>query len=222
MKPNAPVPPITVKVCETFVSLQGEGTHVGLPTFFVRLSGCNLSCSWCDTLYAREEGTPLTIEEILIRWREEGALPWVQITGGEPLLQEGVYPLMEAFLDEGASVLLETNGSVSLARVPRRVIKIMDLKCPSSGMTQQMRWENLAYLSSPDQVKFVIANRDDYEWARKVVEERYLFLYTQVLFSPAYGLLKPQELAEWILEDRLRVRFQIQLHKILWGEKRGV
>ncbi len=216
------MPPITVRVCEIFVSLQGEGTHVGLPCFFVRLSGCNLACSWCDTPYAREEGRPWSLPEILSRWREEDALPWVQITGGEPLLQEGVYPLMEAFLREGAKVLLETNGSLSLARVPQEVIKIMDLKCPSSGMTKYMRWENLAYLSSRDQIKFVIANRKDYEWAKEIVQKKYLFLYTQVLFSPVFGHLNPKDLAQWILNDRLRVRFQLQLHKILWGEKRGV
>ncbi len=212
-----------LKVCEIFVSLQGEGVHQGLPTFFVRLAGCNLACRWCDSRYAREEpGFDLSIEDILHRWQAEGGLPWVQITGGEPLLQEGVYPLMKRFLREGVTVLLETNGSILLDRVPQGVVKIMDLKTPSSGMSRFMCWENLAYLSSKDQVKFVIADREDYLWAKAAIERHYLPVFTQVLLSPAYGELAPQKLAHWILEDRLPVRLQIQLHKFLWGDRRGV
>ena len=194
---------------------------MGWPTFFVRLAGCNLNCAWCDTSYAREGGQTFTLPEILRKWRET-RLPWVQVTGGEPLLQEGVYPLLEAFLKEGAMVILETNGSLSLARVPKQVVKVMDLKCPSSGMSHFMKWDNLAFLDGKDQVKFVIADERDYAWAKEKVQAFYLPVYTQVLFSPAYKRLAPQTLAEWILKDGLHVRFQIQLHKLLWGERRGV
>lgn len=212
----------SLRISELFISLQGEGTFVGLPTFFVRLAGCNLKCRWCDTAYAQTGGEPYTIEKIVDEWERSKKLPWVQITGGEPLLQEGVYPLMKAFLRKGATVLLETNGSLSLAQVPKEVVKIMDLKCPSSGMTDYMKWENLAFLTPKDQVKFVIANREDYEWAKGKVQELYLPYFTQVLFSPVYKVLAPQKLAEWILKDGLRVRFQLQLHKILWGDRPGV
>ncbi len=223
MKQSALVLPITVRISEIFVSLQGEGTHAGLPTFFVRLAGCNLACRWCDTVYARQEkGKTISVEEILKHWQREGCLPWIQITGGEPLLQEGVYPLMKAFLDQNTTVLLETNGSLPLRKVPPEVVKVMDIKCPSSGMSSRMCWENLAHLGVKDQVKFVIANKEDYEWAKEIVKQRYLTYYTQVLFSPVFKALEPAELANWILRDRLPVRFQLQLHKILWGERRGV
>ncbi len=212
----------TIELCETFVSLQGEGAYQGLPMFFVRLAGCNLRCRWCDTTYAHGPGQKVPLSEIVRRWQEEGRLPWVEITGGEPLLQEGVYALFEAFLRQGVRVLLETNGSLSLARVPREVIKIMDLKTPSSGMTESIYWPNLAYLGARDQVKFVLANREDYLWACAVLKRYQLPVYTQVLMSPVYGALSPQTLAEWILRDRLPVRFQIQLHKFLWGDRRGV
>ncbi len=205
------------------MSLQGEGAHMGLPTFFVRLAGCNLRCRWCDTPYARK---PLrkffTLEDILKEWERRGKLSYVQITGGEPLLQEAAYDLMSLFLLKRVTVLLETNGSLSLKRVPREVVKIMDLKPPSSGMEKQMDYSNLAYLGRKDQVKFVIADRADYVWAKEKLFKHYLPLYTQVLFSPAYGRLDPRELAEWILKDLLPVRFQIQLHKLLWGERPGV
>ncbi len=229
---NAPVPHILLSdmpqekvldVSEIFVSLQGEGTLAGIPTFFVRLSGCNLRCNWCDTSYAQKPSKNfISIEEIVRHWEKAGKIPYVQITGGEPLLQENVYDLMDFFLKEGVTLLLETNGSISLRKVPKEVIKILDLKTPSSGMTPYMRYENLAYLGTKDQVKFVIADRVDYEWAKKRMSLYYLPVYTQVLFSPAWGLMNPQELANWIIEERLPVRFQLQLHKILWGEKRGV
>ncbi|OAG28265.1 radical SAM protein [Thermodesulfatator autotrophicus] len=210
-------------VAEIFVSLQGESTYMGLPTFFVRLSGCNLRCKWCDTIYAQKpQNNLLGLSEILIRWQKEGSLKFVQITGGEPLLQENVYLLMKAFLEKGATILLETNGSVSLGRVPKEVVKIMDFKTPSSGMTHHMCYENLAYLTRKDQVKFVIADKEDYNWAKEILARFYLPVYTQVLFSPVWQTVKPQELAEWIIKDRLQVRFQLQLHKVLWGEKRGV
>jgi len=196
---------------------------MGLPTFFVRLAGCNLRCSWCDTPYAQKPLQKwLSLGEIFKLWEQYGRLPYIQLTGGEPLLQEDVYDLIDLFLKEKATVLLETNGSLSLKRVPREVVKIMDLKTPSSGMDRFMDYTNLAYLDRKDQVKFVIADRRDYEWAKERVFRYHLTVYTQVLFSPVFGRLDPRELAEWILKDRLLVRFQIQLHKILWGERPGV
>ena len=196
---------------------------MGLPTFFVRLAGCNLRCNWCDTPYAQKPLQKwLSLGEIFKLWEQYGRLPYIQLTGGEPLLQEDVYDLIDLFLKEKATVLLETNGSLSLKRVPREVVKIMDLKTPSSGMDRFMDYANLAHLDRKDQVKFVIADRRDYEWAKERVFRYHLTVYTQVLFSPVFGRLDPRELAEWILKDRLLVRFQIQLHKILWGERPGV
>ncbi len=217
-----PVSSPKIELCETFVSLQGEGLYQGLPMFFVRLARCNLRCRWCDTTYAYGPGKQVSLEEILEIWRATGSLSWVEITGGEPLLQEGVYALFEAFLGLGVKVLLETNGSLSLERVPREVVKIMDLKPPSSWMSGFIHWPNLAYLGPRDQVKFVLANREDYLWACQVLRHYQLPVYTQVLMSPVYGELPPQTLAQWILEDHLPVRFQIQLHKFLWGERAGV
>ncbi|WP_457755797.1 7-carboxy-7-deazaguanine synthase QueE, partial [Thermodesulfatator indicus] len=199
---------LILDIAEIFVSLQGESTYVGLPTFFVRLAGCNLQCQWCDTVYAQQpQKNFISLSEILDRWQRGGKLKVVQITGGEPLLQENVYPLMKAFLDKGATVLLETNGSMPLERVPREVVKIMDIKPPSSEMNAYMRFENLAYLDRKDQVKFVIADREDYKWAKNVMTKFYLPVYTQVLFSPVWQRLEPRELAEWIIKDKLPVRF---------------
>ncbi len=211
----------TLKVAEIFYSLQGEGNRAGYPCFFVRLSGCNLRCRWCDTAWAWKEGRQMDLEAILDEWQQVG-IGLVEITGGEPLIQKGSLDLMEAFLKNGATVLLETNGSQSLKEVPSEVIKILDLKCPSSGMSQHNRYENIGLLGPQDQVKFVIANREDYYFACQVAEELGLFGTLEVIFSPVFKALDPVELAEWILEDKLPVRFQIQLHKILWGEKRGV
>ncbi|MBX6422702.1 radical SAM protein [Thermosulfurimonas sp. F29] len=205
-----------LRVRETFVSLQGEGTAAGRPAFFVRLSGCNLSCRWCDTPESRlpGSGTPLPVNEILERRRRSG-LSEVLITGGEPLLQEAVYTLMEALLAEGVRVYLETNGSLSLRRVPREVIKIVDWKPPSSGMSNRMNPENLRYLRYPDQIKFVIADEEDYLWAKREVLSRGLFRFVEVLFSPVWEEMPPEKLARLILADRLPVRLQIQLHKLL-------
>ncbi len=210
-------------IAEIFVSLQGEGAHTGLPTFFVRLAGCNLRCQWCDTVYAQKPLNKFfSLSEILKLWEQRGCLPFIQITGGEPLLQEAVYDLMKQFLARGATVLLETNGSLSLKKVPGKVVKIMDIKTPSSGMEKYNNYSNLAYLTLKDQVKFVIADRRDYDWAKETLFRYYLPFYTQVLFSPVYGRLDPRELASWIIRDLLPVRFQIQLHKFLWGNRPGV
>ncbi len=206
----------SLRVAELLVTLQGEGSAAGCPVFLVRLSGCNLACSWCDTPGTRapESGTLFTLTEILERWRASG-LREVLLTGGEPLLQEGVYPLMEALLSEGARIYLETNGSISLSRVPREVVKIMDLKTPSSGMSRANLYTNLRYLDRKDQIKFVIADEEDYRWAREKVQELGLSYFTQVLLSPAWGRMPPPKLARLILQDRLPVRFQLQLHKLL-------
>ncbi|MBA2849506.1 radical SAM protein [Thermosulfuriphilus ammonigenes] len=212
---------LSLKVAEVFVSLQGEGTLAGYPCFFVRLSGCNLRCRWCDTAWAWEGGREVPLKEILERWRASG-ISLVEVTGGEPLLQAGVIELMKGFLKAGATVLLETNGSQSLKGVPQEVIKIVDFKCPSSGMSAYNRYENLRYLRRPDQIKFVIADREDYLFARKKIVELDLVRVAEVLMSPVWRQMDPVDLARWILEDKLPVRFQIQLHKILWGERAGV
>lgn len=203
-----------MRITEIFYSIQGEGTQAGLPCVFVRLTGCNLRCIWCDTPYAFHGGREMTIDEIAA---EVGAHPCrrVEITGGEPLLQEEVHPLMARLADAGYAVLLETGGSLDLSCVDARVIKIMDLKCPGSGQSEKNRWENLAHLSPRDQVKFVVADRADFDWARRVVKERDLAAKHGVLFSPVHGVLDPQALSRWILESGLDVRIQIQLHKIL-------
>ncbi len=209
-----------LNICETFTSLQGEGLDVGLPCFFIRFSGCNLHCSYCDTGYARHAGTKMTTEELCGLWRESG-VPLVQITGGEPLIQTGVYGLMEALLSGGARVLLETNGSVPLDRVSWQVVKVVDIKTPGSGMAGSWRQSNLKWLASYDQVKFVITSREDYEWACEMVRRYNLSMFINVLFSPAWGMISPRQLASWVVEDRLNVRFQLQIHKVLWGEKTG-
>jgi 7-carboxy-7-deazaguanine synthase len=212
--------PPPVLVTETFVSIQGEGAWAGWPCFFIRLSGCNLRCIYCDTRYAYSGGTSREIGGLVAEWEASGVRV-AQLTGGEPLLQEGAPALMRALLAAGAAVLLETNGSVGLQSVPGRVIKVVDRKTPGSGMGDSWLKMNLRWLGERDQLKFVITGREDYVWARSEVERLLLAVYTQVLFSPAWGLLDPAELASWILGDRLHVRFQIQLQKFLWGEESG-
>ena len=212
----------SLKVNEIFFSVQGEGTDAGWPCAFVRLTGCNLRCRWCDTTYAYEEGEELSVEAVLGRVREFGC-PLVEVTGGEPLLQPAVHGLLWQLAEEGFAVLLETNGVQDLSRVDARVVKIMDLKCPSSGMTSAMRLENLEWLSAEDQVKFVVADREDYEWARSMTEIHDLSSRCQVLFSTVWTELDAGTLAKWMLEDRLQGRLQLQLHRYLWpGVERGV
>ncbi len=210
-----------LRVSEIFFSLQGESTFAGLPCVFVRLAGCNLRCSYCDTRYAWEEGEPLSREEIAKR---AAAYPsrLLEITGGEPLLQAETPALVVDLADRGWEVLVETNGSLDISVLDPRVVRVMDLKCPSSGETEKMRWDNLTHLTPRDEVKFVVAGREDYLWAKGVVEER-LPAGPAVLFSPAAGSIPPADLAAWILEDGLAVRIQIQLQKIIWpGVGRGV
>ena len=210
-------------VNEIFHSIQGESTHTGRPCVFVRLTGCDLRCVWCDTPYAFHEGRKLDVDEVVAAV-EQYRCDLVEITGGEPLLQEDVYPLMDRLLATGATVLLETGGHVSVARVPAAVVKVVDVKCPGSGECDRNAWDNLSRLTDRDQVKFVIADRVDYEFARDVVRRHTLETRCgTVLFSAVHDVLSPARLAEWMLADRLPVRLQIQLHKHLWGaETRGV
>jgi 7-carboxy-7-deazaguanine synthase len=216
-------PSAMLTVNEIFHSIQGESTHTGRPCVFVRLTGCDLRCVWCDTPYAFHEGRKLDVDEVVAAV-EQYRCDLVEITGGEPLLQEDVYPLMDRLLATGATVLLETGGHVSVARVPAAVVKVVDVKCPGSGECDRNAWDNLSRLTDRDQVKFVIADRVDYEFARDVVRRHTLETRCgTVLFSAVHDLLPPARLAEWMLADRLPVRLQIQLHKHLWGaETRGV
>lgn len=208
---------------EIFYSIQGESTFAGRPCVFVRLTGCDLRCSWCDTPYAFYEGRKVSVEDVLQQVEKYGC-PLVEVTGGEPLLQDDVYPLMERLIERGRTVLLETGGQVDLSRVPGKVVKVMDVKCPGSGEAERNHWENIDRLGSRDQVKFVIKDREDYEYARGVVQ-RYALerRCAAVLFSPVHGVLDPKLLSEWVLEDRVPARVQLQIHKYIWGpDVRGV
>ncbi|MDH5763186.1 MAG: radical SAM protein [Nitrospinota bacterium] len=204
-------------VNEIFKSIQGESTHTGRPCIFIRLTGCNLRCSWCDTEYAFYEGMPKSVQDIMDAIGPLG-VPLVEITGGEPLLQEEVYDLMNALLAKNYEVLLETGGGVSVARVPNRVIKILDVKCPGSGEVSKNLWENLDLLHPHDEVKFVLKDRADYEWSRDILRRHDLPEKATVLFSSVYDSLDLKQLARWVLEDNLPVRVQTQLHKVIWGK----
>ncbi len=211
-----------LKVNEIFHSIQGESTRAGQPCVFVRLSGCNLRCVWCDTAYAFHEGRAMSVDDVLAAV-ERYDCPLVEVTGGEPLLQPEVIPLMQALLERGRRVLLETGGSLPIEAVPRGVGRIVDVKCPGSGEVERNRWENLDDLRPGDELKFVVRDRADYQWAAEQVRRRGLDRLAPVLFSPVHDELDPGRLAEWVLEDRLPVRVQIQLHKTLWpGVERGV
>jgi 7-carboxy-7-deazaguanine synthase len=210
-------------VNEIFHSIQGESTHVGRPCVFVRLTACDLRCSWCDTPYAFTEGRKMSVDDVVERVRGYNC-DVVEITGGEPLLQREVYPLMERLLDEGRTVMIETGGHLSAEEVPAGVIRVIDVKCPASGEAGKMHWPNLERLRSTDEIKFVIQDRADYDYARQVVEQHDLVQRSgAVLFSPVHGALDPKQLAEWILADRLPVRLQLQAHKYIWPpDTRGV
>jgi 7-carboxy-7-deazaguanine synthase len=202
---------------EIFHSIQGESTYAGCPCVFVRLTACDLRCSWCDTSYAFQDGRPLSVDDV-IREVEQYGCPLVEITGGEPLLQEDVYPLMQRLLESGRTVLLETGGHLDVSRVPGAVIKVMDIKCPASGEAAKTDWTNLDRLTGRDQVKFVLKDRADYERAREVVTRHALDRRCDaVLFSPVHDVLDPKTLAGWVLEDRLPVRVQLQVHKYIWS-----
>ncbi len=208
---------------EIFHSIQGESTHTGRPCVFVRLTACDLRCSWCDTPYAFTEGRKLSVDDVAGQVEAYGC-DLVELTGGEPLLQKDVYPLMNRLLESGHTVMVETGGHLSIADVPPDVIRIVDVKCPGSGEAGKNHWDNLSLLTAQDEVKFVIRDRADYEFARDVVAEHALLGRTAaVLFSPVHGVLAPKDLAAWILEDRLPVRLQLQAHKYIWGaDVRGV
>jgi 7-carboxy-7-deazaguanine synthase len=208
---------------EIFHSIQGESTHAGRPCVFVRLTACDLRCSWCDTPYAFTEGRKMSLDDVVAEV-DGYRCPLVEITGGEPLLQREVYPLMHRLLDEGRTVMVETGGHLSIEDVPAPVIKIVDVKCPGSGEAHRNHWPNLERLAAHDEVKFVIKDRTDYEFARDVVIRHQLIgRVAAVLFSPVHGVLDSKALAAWILEDGLEVRLQVQVHKYIWGaDVRGV
>ncbi len=211
---------MALRITEVFYSLQGEASRVGLPTVFVRLTGCPLRCKWCDTTYSFTGGEAASIESVLAEVAKYPARQ-VCVTGGEPLSQKDCLPLLSALCDAGYDVSLETSGALDVAEVDSRVSRIMDLKAPDSGEVERNLWANLDCLSARDEIKIVIASRGDYEWARDVVRQRQIDRLCPVLFSPAQGLIEPQSLADWILADGLNVRFQLQLHKLLWGNMQG-
>jgi 7-carboxy-7-deazaguanine synthase len=210
-------------VNEIFHSIQGESSYAGLPCVFVRLTACDLRCAWCDTAYAFTEGRKREVDDVVSEVAAYGC-GLVEITGGEPLLQPDVYPLMEALLGRGFRVLLETGGHRSLERVPGAVVRIMDVKCPGSGEAGRTDWSNMDRLRAGDEVKFVLADRRDYDFAKDVVTRYDLAArVAHVLFSPVHGVLSPADLAAWLLADRLPVRLQLQVHKFIWGPAaRGV
>jgi 7-carboxy-7-deazaguanine synthase len=211
-----------VKVTEIFHSIQGESTYAGRPCVFVRLTGCPLRCTWCDTAYAFYGGRDLTIDEIVNQVRAFSC-DLVEVTGGEPLSQPASLPLLTRLCDEGFEVLVETSGAIETIGVDRRVHVILDVKCPGSGMTDRMCWSNLDRLAPQDEVKFVIKDRVDYEWAREVLHRHELPGRCTVLMSPVFGEVEVRYLAEWILADKLPVRFQLQMHKFIWApDMRGV
>lgn len=212
---------MAIKIFEIFHSLQGETSRIGLPTVFVRLTGCPMRCTYCDTEYAFSGGGNLEVAEILQKVAEFGT-KYVTVTGGEPLAQKECYDLLQALCDKDYSVSLETGGAMDIAPVDPRVSIILDIKTPASNEEKNMRWDNLNHVSAKDEIKFVLCNRADYDWAKAKLAELKLTEKCSVLFSPSYHDLKAEELASWVLADKLPVRMQIQLHKILWGEKAGV
>ena len=215
---------MALKVNEVFYSIQGESTYAGRACVFVRLAGCNLRCIYCDTVYAYEEGEELEIADILDRVASYQC-PLVEVTGGEPLIQEETPSLIRRLLEEGYEVLLETNGTQDISRVDVRCVRIVDIKCPSSGEMEMNDLENLSRLTDHDEIKFVIGGRDDYEYAKKILDLMDLnpSRMKKVLFSPVFGTVEPSLLGEWILKDHLHVRLQLQLHKYIWDpERRGV
>ena len=209
-----------IRITETFVSIQGEADAVGWPTFFIRLTGCPLRCVYCDTAYAFHGGEWRTVRELLEAARQSGVTR-VCVTGGEPLAQKSCLDLLTALCDAGFAVSLETSGAIDIGPVDPRVSRVVDLKTPGSGESARNRMDNLDKLTARDQVKLVVCSRADYEWARELRRAEAARIPCQVLFSPSYGQVQPRELAEWILADRLDVRLQLQVHKLLWGEARG-
>jgi 7-carboxy-7-deazaguanine synthase len=210
-----------LKIHEIFHSLQGESSRVGLPTVFVRLTGCPMRCVYCDTAYAFSGGSNIEIADILAKVAEFGTR-YVTVTGGEPLAQKDCHILLKELCDAGYSVSLETGGAIDISPVDARVSVILDVKTPGSGEVENNVWGNLAHLKAQDEVKFVLCSREDYEWAKELLSTHKINEKCPVLFSPVYSQVNPTALAEWVLADKLPVRMQVQLHKILWGEKPGV
>ena len=208
------------RITEIFYSLQGESRTVGLPTVFVRLTGCPLRCGYCDTEYAFHGGEKMEISDIVEKVASYRPR-FVCVTGGEPLAQSSCLELLSALCDQGYEVSLETSGAMDVSRVDSRVVKVMDLKTPGSGEESKNRYTNIPYLEQKDQLKFVICHREDYDWAIQKMDEYQLADRCEVLFSPIHGELKPANLAEWIVDDNLPVRMQLQLHKYLWGDEKG-
>ena len=214
--------PVTLVVNEIFYSIQGESTHAGRPCVFVRLTYCNLRCTYCDTAYAFEEGIEMDINEV-VRKVDSFNCNLVEVTGGEPLFQKNVHPLLKILCDKGYEVLLETGGSLNIGNVDKRVKRILDFKCPSSGMEKKNLWENANCLKIYDEVKFVIGDRIDYEWVKEKIVEYGLMDKCTVLMSPVFDTIAPKVVAGWILEDKINVRFQIQMQKYIWKpDARGV
>jgi 7-carboxy-7-deazaguanine synthase len=212
--------PLTLQVAEIFKSVQGESSRAGLPCVFIRLTGCNLRCVYCDTTYAYDFGVEMSIDDIVATVDRFG-LELVELTGGEPLLQPNVIELIDRFIDKGFQTMIETNGSVSLRGVNPNAIVIMDVKTPGSGMAGQMRLDNLRLLKPTDEIKFVLTNRSDYEWSKQFIEEHRLIKKYGLLFSPAYGVLEPQALVGWMLKDNFPARLNVQLHRYFWTERQG-
>lgn len=211
---------MALRLTEIFFSLQGEASRAGLPTVFVRLTGCPLRCVWCDTTYSFTGGEPATVASVLAEVAQY-PVRQVCVTGGEPLAQKACLPLLVALCDAGYAVSLETSGALDVSAVDPRVSRIMDLKAPASGEADKNLWDNLPHLNAQDEIKIVLADEADYAWARKVIGERKLDAICPVLLSPVAGKLDPKLLAEWVLRDRLPVRVQLQLHKLIWGAERG-
>ena len=206
---------LMLKINEIFYSIQGESSYAGMPCVFVRLTYCNLRCNYCDTEYAFYEGKDYSIERILEEVKNYNCR-LVEVTGGEPLMQEEIHDLLKALCDEGYAVMLETGGSLIIKEVDERVKIIMDFKCPSSGMMKKNLFENTDYLKSNDEVKFVIGDRGDYEWSKEIIEKYSLSTKCVVLFSAVFDKLEPITLAQWILDDKLNIKFQLQMHKYIW------
>jgi len=209
-------------VNEIFHSIQGESTRAGLPCVFVRLTGCHLRCVYCDSAHAFHEGRPMSVDEVVAEVARFGC-PFVTVTGGEPLLQEDVHPLMTRLAEAGYDIQVETSGSIDVSRVDPRIRIILDVKAPASGVSESMDWANLGRLRPGDEVKFVLMGREDYEWSREALRARALPPGVAVLMSPAHGVLDPRDLAEWMKSDRMDARLQLQIHKYIWGaDRRGV
>ena len=211
---------MTLRITEIFYSLQGESRTAGFPTVFIRLTGCPLRCDYCDTTYAFQGGEKMEVDDV-IKQVADYQPRYVTVTGGEPLAQNECLTLLSKLCDAGYEVSVETSGAIDVSQVDARVIKVMDLKAPGSGEVEKNLFENIDKLNKDDQVKFVLSDKKDYDWAKNVINEYSLNNKCEILFSPVHGKLEPKQLAEWILQDNLYVRMQLQLHKLLWGDEQG-